>query len=308
MAINTLATATLFQKTLDQLAVQEAVTGWMEANASQVQYNGGAEVKIPKMTVQGLADYDRDNGYVQGAVTMEYETFKMTQDRGRKFQLDAMAVDEANFIPTASTVMGEFQRTFVVPEIDAYRISALATKAITAKQASEFKPEIGKTTGVPAFVEFKTALKEVRKHYQGPLVAHVSSDFLLALQLELADKIHTVTFAVGGINTQVPSIDGVPLIETASDRMYSAITMNDGTTDGQEVGGYKKATDAKDVNFLIASRIAPLAVSKQDKMRIFTPDNYQKANAWAMDYRRFHDIWVRDNTVNQLFVSTVAAA
>ena len=54
MAINTLATAALFQTTLDQIAVQEATTGWMDANAGQVIYNGGAEVKIPKMTVQGM--------------------------------------------------------------------------------------------------------------------------------------------------------------------------------------------------------------------------------------------------------------
>ncbi len=30
MAINTLATATLFQNTLDKVAVREAVTGWMD--------------------------------------------------------------------------------------------------------------------------------------------------------------------------------------------------------------------------------------------------------------------------------------
>ena len=58
MAINTLATATLFQKTLDKAAVREAVTGWMDGNAGQVKYSGGAEIKIPKMSVQGLADYD----------------------------------------------------------------------------------------------------------------------------------------------------------------------------------------------------------------------------------------------------------
>ena len=79
MAINTLATATLFQKNLDKIAIQDAVTGWMDANAGQVLYNGGAEVKIPKMSVQGMADYDRDTGYTQGSVTLEYETRTMTQ-------------------------------------------------------------------------------------------------------------------------------------------------------------------------------------------------------------------------------------
>ena len=52
MAINTLSTATLFMNTLDKKAVQEATTGWMDANAGQVIYNGGAEVKIPMMTRQ----------------------------------------------------------------------------------------------------------------------------------------------------------------------------------------------------------------------------------------------------------------
>ena len=130
MAINTLATATIFQTTLDQIAVQEAKTGWMDANSGQVVYNGGAEVKVPKISLDGLADYDRDNGYTQGSVTLEYETLKMTQDRGRKFQLDAMDVNENNFVTTAATTMGEFQRVHVIPEIDAYRLSKLGTLAI----------------------------------------------------------------------------------------------------------------------------------------------------------------------------------
>ena len=135
MAINTLTTATLFMTQLDKIAVQEATTGWMDANAGQVIYNGGSEVKIPKMSVQGMGDYDREAGYQRGSVTLEYETRKMTQDRGRLFQLDPMDINEANFIPTAGAVMGEFQRTQVVPEIDAYRISKLATETLTADKA-----------------------------------------------------------------------------------------------------------------------------------------------------------------------------
>ena len=84
MAINTLATATLFMTQLDKIAVQEATTGWMDANAGQVIYNGGSEVKIPKMSVQGMGDYDREAGYQRGSVTLEYETRKMTQEIRRR--------------------------------------------------------------------------------------------------------------------------------------------------------------------------------------------------------------------------------
>ena len=305
MSINTLATATLFQNKLDKVAIQEAVTGWMDANAGQVIYNGGAEVKIPKMSVQGLGDYDRDNGYQQGGVTLEYETRKMTQDRGRKFQLDPMDVNENNFVTTAAAVMGEFQRMYVVPEIDAYRISKIATEAITANKAGMVT--CGYTPGAEqtsALRKLKEGIKAVRNMgYNTPLIVHATPDFIMELELELAGKITAVTFSQGGINTQVPSVDSVPLISTPSNRMYTAIKINDGKTGGQEQGGYVKGETAKDINFMILPRTTPIAITKQDIMRIFDPTVNQKLNAWQMDYRRFHDLWVLDNKVDSVYLS-----
>ena len=54
---NTIAYATLFQQALDKAAVAKLTSGWMDANAGQVIYNGGKEVKIPKMNMDGLGDY-----------------------------------------------------------------------------------------------------------------------------------------------------------------------------------------------------------------------------------------------------------
>lgn len=305
MAINTLATATIFQNTLDQVAVQDATTGWMDANAGQVIYNGGSEVKIPKMNVQGLADYDRDAGYVQGGVTLTYQTKEMTQDRGRKFQLDAMDIDENNFVTTAATVMGEFQREKIIPEIDAYRISSLVTSAIGAKKAGMVEyGYVPGTANTSALRKLKTGISAVRDAgYNGPLVVQATAAFILELELELAGKITSVTFSKSGIETQVPSIDGVPIITTPSDRMYSSITLLDGKTGGQEAGGYTKGAKALDVNFFVCPRTTPIAVTKQDKMKIFTPDQNQDADAWKMNYRRYHDIWVLDNKLNSIYVS-----
>lgn len=305
MAINTLATATLFQNTLDKVAIQDAVTGWMDGNAGQVIYNGGAEVKIPKMTVQGMGDYDRDTGYVQGGVTLTYETRTMTQDRGRKFQLDPMDINENNFITTAAAVMGEFQRMYVVPEIDAYRISKIATETIAAKKtgmvAYGYTPG---ATNTSALRKLKEGIKAVREMgYNGSLVVHATPDFILELELELAGKITAVTFSKGGINTQVPSVDGVPLISTPANRMYTAITIYDGTTTGQTAGGYVKGTSALNINFMVLPMTTPIAITKQDIMRIFDPTINQKLNAWQMDYRRFHDIWVLDNKLDSIYVS-----
>jgi hypothetical protein len=300
---NVLEFATLFQANLDLLAVQTLKTGFMDANAGQVKYTGGNEVKVPKLSVQGLGDYSRTGGYVDGSVTLEYQTLAMTQDRGRKFLLDAMDVDETNFIATAGNVMGEFQRTMLVPEIDAYRISKLATTAMGV--ADDTQVEYGYTVAAATIInKIKAGIKVVREAgYDGELDILATFDTVGAVEEAALGKLTAVTFAQGGINTQVPQIDGCPLIAVPSNRMYTAITLYDGSTAGQETGGFIKGTTAKDINFLIVARTSPIAVTKQDKMRIFTPDTYQKANAWSMDYRRYHDIWVLDNKKNSLFVN-----
>ena len=38
-------------------------------------------------------------------------------------------------------------------------------------------------------------------------------------------------------------------------------------------------------------------------MRIFDPETNQTANAWSMDYRRYHDLWVTDNKANSVYAN-----
>ena len=190
---------------------------------------------------------------------MEYETMKMTQDRGRKFQLDPIDINENNFVTTAAAVMGEFQRVFVVPEIDAYRISKIATETISAKKAGMVS--YGYTpgaTGTSALRKIKEGIKAVREQYNGPLVIHATPDLIMELEMELSGKISSTTFSKGGINTAVPAVDDVPILSTPSNRMYTVITLYDGKTTGQEKGGYIKGTTAKDINFLSARAQHPL--------------------------------------------------
>ena len=51
---NTITYAKVFQKELDKQVLEGSTSGWMEENASQVIYNGGNEIKMPKMSLQGL--------------------------------------------------------------------------------------------------------------------------------------------------------------------------------------------------------------------------------------------------------------
>ena len=82
--------------------------------------------------------------------------------------------------------------------------------------------------------------------------------------------------------------------------MKTAYVFNDGTT----AGGFVADAAAKAINWIISVRRCPIAVSKTDKVRIFTPDTNQKADAWKLDYRKYHDLWVPTNKLNGVWVNT----
>ncbi len=301
--MNLIETATVIQTTLDKAAVAKATTGWMEVNSELVKYNGGAEVRIPSLDMDGMADYDRKSGFVEGDVEFKYQTRTMTQDRGRSFSFDENDVNETNFGLTASTVMAEFQDKKVVPEIDAYRYSRIATACIAKKKASGGY-EAEESTVLQKLYYDLAAVREIVGD-STPLVITISMrvSAILAMSEKLSKRLDVTDFEQGAVTLKVRTLDGIPLIPVGADRLKTEYLFRDGKTTGQESGGFAPTEASKSINWMITPRKAPIAVSKTDKMRIFDPETNQKARAWAMDYRKFHDLWIPDRKVDECFVN-----
>lgn len=295
MAINTLEMAKIFQQSLDKQMGIEATSGWMESNAQNVKYNGGDTVRMPRISTTGMARYDRDNGFNQGAVTLTYDDYKLTQDRGRTFQLDSMDVDESNFIATAGTTMGEFQRLQVIPEVDAYRYSRIAALAKGASRTTDgFTPS---ETNILAQLDKEITDLQDTIGESEPLLILMATPVRTVLNnvKNIERHLDVTQFKAGAIDTKVKTYNEIPIFSVPSLRMKTAYVFNDGKTTGQEAGGFKADTGAKAINWIIISRRAPIAISKTDKVRIFAPNVNQKADAWKLDYRKFHDLWIPRN-------------
>ena len=290
---NNLQYAAIFQTELDKAAKEQATSGWMELNDKLVKYNGGSEVKIPMLDMDGLADYDRQTGFVEGSVDLTWQTKKMTMDRGRQFTFDEQEVNDTNFVLTASSVMGEFQRTKVVPEIDAYRYSTVY--GYTPDESTILKKLYADLASIQDEVGDDT-----------PLVITMSTQVaaLFDMNTTLARSVSPADFRQGDITLKVKSLNGQhPIIRVGSGRLKTSYQFNDGTTENQVKGGFTPADDAQDINWIICPRSAPIAVSRTDKVRIFDPETYQKKRAWAVDYRKYHDLWVLDNKMNTILVN-----
>ena len=242
MAINTLEMAKIFQQELDKQMLTAGTSGWMEANATHVKYNGGDTVRMPMISTSGLAKYDRDNGFNQGAVTLAYKDYTLTQDRGRTFQLDSMDVDESNFIASAGSVMGEFQRLQVAPEIDAYRYSKIAALAKGAShESATFTPTKDNILG--KLDEEITKLQDIIGEDE-PLVLIMATPVRTILNgaKDVTRYLDVADFKAGAVNTKVRTYNEIPILSVPSARMKTAYIFADGKTTGQEAGGFKADT------------------------------------------------------------------
>jgi len=299
---NVLEYAKIFQQELDKQVAAQTTSGWMEDNAGLVKYSGGNEVKIPIIDMDALGDYDRANGFVEGSVNLTYETKIMTMDRSRTFMLDRMDVDETNFVATAANVMGEFQRTKVIPEIDAYRYSSIASQAIEKGVAvGGYTPS--ESDILKKLKEDIYAIYDVAGEIPLVIIMNMQVAAILENSTELSKMLSVIDFTQGEVKTSVKAIDNNPIIKVPSMRMKTKYVFYDGKTPGQEAGGFVAADDAKTINWIICPRTAPIAVSKTDNIRIFTPDQNQKADAWKIDYRKYHDLWIKDNQFSAIRVN-----
>jgi len=297
MATVSIEYASIFMSELDKALLQQLTSAPMELNSNLVKYNGGDEVKIPKIVLEGLADYSRSTGFSAGDITLTFETRRLTQDRGREFSIDAMDVDESNFAATAGNITGEFQRTKVVPEIDAYRYATIFGYANTASKTARYTPVEG-----TIFEQLDTDIAYVQNIVGEDAAMTIYMSYSAGHLLNMADKIvkrlDVGTNSDGSVNTKVKMLDGIPIIRVPSTRFYSNITIGS--------DGYTIPATAMGINWIIAVNRSLIAVNKQEKMRVFTPDVNQDADAWKMQYRRYHDLFITENGVDGIYVSYTA--
>ena len=128
---------------LDEVYKLSSLTAVLDGPNELVKEGANAnEILIPKLSMQGLADYNKSTGYVAGDVTLDYETKKCAYDRGRMFNVDAMDNIESAGI-AFGRLSGEFLRTQVVPELDAYRLASYAQIPGVTTAKAALATEIG---------------------------------------------------------------------------------------------------------------------------------------------------------------------
>lgn len=277
---------------LYQQYIAGATTSWMENNARGVEYNGGKYVLMHELETSGLGNYDRNLGYPRGVITGSKKQYELTMDRGREFLIDAADNDETGFLVSGANVMAEFQRKHVIPEVDCYRYSKIYDIMSTGDYSANISDEAITAVDITDMLIEDIADIQDEMGTDIPLVVIMSGKVQKYFGKDFSRDLDLINFQRGALYTKVKSLDGNPFLIVPSARLKSKYTFKDGVTSGQTDGGYEAAGGAEDIKWIITPMTAPVAIAKIDKMRAFTPDEYQGANAWKVDYRLFHDLWM----------------
>lgn len=299
MSINTNAYAQKFTEELDKMYVQDSVTGFLADNILRAKFVGAKTVVIPDVDMQGLADYDRETGFIRGAITVAQQPFTMSRDRGRSLEIDREDLDETGASNLAGQILSEFVRTKVIPESDAYTISKLAGVASTQGHLLQ-----GGSLSAPyaAFIDMVANVRDV-VGYGEELVClmHPAIYKLFQTSADLSRSIVSSDFKQGEINLTVNSIDGVALLPVTADRMYTAYDFLNGSATGEEDGGFTPLSSAKAIYMLVMPKKAASLVKKTEKMRTFTPEQNLTKDAYKFDYRIYFDVFVKKSKKNSIW-------
>ena len=302
MAINTLSFATALTDELDKAAVQAAATGFMADNALRTKFVGARTVLIPTVEMDGLGDYDRDSGFARGAVTLSSQSCVLSMDRARTFQIDREDNDETGIAGLAGELMGEFVRTRVVPEIDAYVLSKVSGVAVSKNHA--VTPADGAELKDCVYDLFLQAAMGAQNAagFDEPMVCFVNPTVWEAMQQSPAfsRQLTVSDFKKGDIDLKVNSINGIPVLPVTAARMKTAFEFLNGSGD-ESAGGFVPAAGAKDIGLLLLPKKAVSLVKKTEKVRTFAPEQNQDADAYKLDYRAYYDAFVRKSMEDAVF-------
>ena len=284
---NAITLATQFVPVLDEIYKTASLTADLDGAPELVRQGANAnELIIPKLDMQGLGDYSRNSGYVDGDVTLTNETVACNFDRGRMFNVDTMDNIETAGI-AFGRLSGEFIRTKVVPELDAFRFACYAGTAGISKVGTGATL----TTGAAVVEAIRAGINKMDEDEVPQEQRHLYITPTLLGLIEDMDTTKSREMLKGFSK----------IVKVPQTRFYTAITQKSGK-DGEAAGGFVKADGGKDINFMIIHKPALIQFSKHIAPKIITPDVNQTADGYKFGYRHVAIADVYENKVAGIYL------
>lgn len=268
---------------LDKVYKAGAKTSILDGDISLTKAGANANsILIPKMTLDGLSDYGRNgSGYDNGSTKLEFQEKKFNYDRGQKFAVDAMD-DEETVGLAFGQLSGEFVRTKVVPEVDAFRFSTYHSKAANKKTEvlSTGKAVVEALRAAANTMDEKEVDTENRILFITPTLKGLIEDLDTTASKLVLNRFSTI-------------------IPVPQSRMFTDIEL--------AKHGYKSKSSSKNINFMAIQKQAILQYVKHLVNKHISPELNQTSDDWLFFFRSYQLCEALDNKLNGIYASVSSA-
>lgn len=292
---NNINLATKYTSELDKMIVQEAKTGFFADNVFKAKFTGAKTVMIPEINFDGLGDYDRAEGYSKGDTNLTHVSYTLSKERSKQLILDAQDADESGVPDLVGKMVGEYTRTKVNPEIDAFALSKLAgIAASTTDGKANNTKTYAQATAVADFISIINNAEASNGYANEELVAFVDPVMYgnLMTSPELQRQIITSDFKQGELDLKVRKLNGTAIIPVSSERMHTVFEFTD--------KGFTTADGSKTIKALVLPKKAASLIKKVDKVNVLNPDQVEDMDAYKINYRLYYDLIVTKSHLNTI--------
>lgn len=278
---NSIALAQKYVPILDEKYVAASKTSVLDSQEEARFIKEANTFLVADRVLAPMANYDRNNGYAQGDVTLNWTPYVISYDRGRMLVVDERDNEESAGMAFLN-IAGQYIDECVVPELDAYRIAQYATKADASnKVAADI------TTSQAAYDAVRAA-----------------ATALANANVPVSDRVLFVSETVKGLIEDLDSyksraaLNVFGTIESFADGAFGT-TCTLTPAGGFVIGG-------KNINFIAVHKKAVIQHLTHVAPKIITPEVNQDADAYKFGYRVVGIADVYKNKKKGIYVHTVA--
>jgi N4-gp56 family major capsid protein len=240
-------------------------------------WEGVKTVTVYDIPTVAMGDYARtgSNRYGTPAELDNNKTdYTLTRDRSFTFTIDRGNYQDTQMTQEAGKALARQIKEVIVPEVDTYRLAAMAASAVTAGNVSA-------ATVITASNAYSSLLKATEKQadLKAPLtgrIAYVKPSFFNFLKQDNSFIKPSELAQNMLINGQVGEVDGIKIV------MVPSIYLPANT------------------EFIVTNPIATVAPKKLEDYK--THDNPPGINGWLVEGRMIYDAFVLKNKVNAIYV------
>lgn len=293
-ANNSIGLASKYLPILDEAYKVGSKTAILDTPTDYVKWVNAKTALLFNTSSVGLGNYGRNTGFVPGDITQAWESYTLSVDRGRSFNIDIMDVEESVNMALTSH-MGQFERLHVVPEVDAYRLSKIAGYVKAGAKTAATDPEgvgVNIASQIDAGIEYMDELE----------VPHEGRICFIAPKAYKNLKENVTRYTLNReteFNNNLEYYNDLLLVKVPQSRFATGCILNS-ASDSNDMGGF--TLFGNNTNFLIVEPSAIMQVVKHLEPDVFSPKDNQEAQAWKYRYRIYHDCFVQAQKLDGLYL------